>query len=43
MRMKHSFAIPYERIAEYCEKYPGRFHGLAGIDAVQDHGRAARA
>lgn len=33
MRIKHSFAIPYERIAEYCEMFPGRFHGLAGIDA----------
>jgi predicted TIM-barrel fold metal-dependent hydrolase len=32
MRIKHSFAIPYERIAEYCEQFPGRFHGLAGID-----------
>jgi predicted TIM-barrel fold metal-dependent hydrolase len=32
MRVKHSFAIPYERIAEYCEQFPGRFHGLAGID-----------
>ena len=33
MRVKHSFAIPYERIAGYCEQFPGRFHGLAGIDA----------
>ena len=32
MRMKYSFAIPYERIAGYCEQFPGRFHGLAGID-----------
>jgi uncharacterized protein len=32
MRMKYSFAIPYERIVEYCERFPGRFHGLAGID-----------
>lgn len=32
MRMKYSFAIPYERIAEYCEAHPGRFKGLAGID-----------
>ena len=33
MRIKHSFAIPYERIAGYCDQFPGRFHGLAGIDA----------
>jgi predicted TIM-barrel fold metal-dependent hydrolase len=32
MRMKYSFAIPYERVAAYCEQFPGRFHGLAGID-----------
>jgi predicted TIM-barrel fold metal-dependent hydrolase len=32
MRMKHSFAIPYERVAAYCEAHPGRFRGLAGID-----------
>jgi len=32
MRMKYSFAIPYERIVEYCEAFPGRFKGLAGID-----------
>ena len=32
MRMKYSLAIPYERIAGYCEAFPGRFHGLAGID-----------
>jgi predicted TIM-barrel fold metal-dependent hydrolase len=32
MRVKYSFAIPYERIADYCERFPGRFHGLAGID-----------
>jgi predicted TIM-barrel fold metal-dependent hydrolase len=32
MRMKYSFAIPYERVAAYCEQFPGRFHGLAGVD-----------
>ena len=32
MRMKYSFAIPHERVAEYCERFPGRFDGLAGID-----------
>src|SRR6476660_9897166 len=30
MRVKYSFAIPYERVAGYCEQFPGRFHGLAG-------------
>jgi predicted TIM-barrel fold metal-dependent hydrolase len=34
MRMKYSFAIPYERVAEYCEQHPGRFHGLAGVDPI---------
>ena len=34
MRMKYSFAIPYERVAAYCEAHPGRFRGLAGIDPV---------
>ena len=32
MRMKYSFAIPYERVAAYCDAHPGRFRGLAGID-----------
>ncbi|MEZ5100014.1 MAG: amidohydrolase family protein [Thermoleophilia bacterium] len=32
MRMKHSFAIPYERIVSYIEQAPDRFSGLAGID-----------
>ena len=32
MRMKYSFAIPYDRVAGYCEQFPGRFRGLAGID-----------
>ena len=35
MRMKHSFAIPYERVAEYCEQFPDRFSGLAGIDPTR--------
>jgi predicted TIM-barrel fold metal-dependent hydrolase len=32
LRVQHSHATPYERIAEYCEAFPGRFHGVAGID-----------
>ena len=28
----HSFAIEDERVAEYCERYPGRMFGLCGID-----------
>jgi predicted TIM-barrel fold metal-dependent hydrolase len=32
LRVKHSFAIPHERVAEYCGRFPGRFHGLAGVD-----------
>ena len=31
-RMKYSFGIAYEQVAEYCERYPGRFHGLAGVN-----------
>jgi hypothetical protein len=32
MRVKYSYAIPYERVAAVCEKYPERFSGLAGVD-----------
>jgi predicted TIM-barrel fold metal-dependent hydrolase len=32
LRMKGSFEIPYERVAEICARYPDRFSGLAGID-----------
>jgi predicted TIM-barrel fold metal-dependent hydrolase len=32
LRIRHSFAIPYERVARYCEQFPGRLYGLAGID-----------
>ncbi len=32
MNVKGSFAIPYERVYEICEKYPDRFSGLAGVD-----------
>ena len=31
-RLKGSFDIPYERVAEICAKYPDRFSGLAGIN-----------
>src|SRR3984885_7595192 len=32
LRVKYSWAIPYERAASYCEQFPERFHGRAGID-----------
>lgn len=32
-RIKGSFAIPNERVAEVCEAHPDRFSGLAGVDA----------
>ncbi len=32
MRVKGSFNISYERVAQICKKYPHRFSGLAGID-----------
>jgi len=32
LRMKYSFAIPYEQVAAYCEAHPRRLLGLAGID-----------
>lgn len=32
LRMKYSFHIPYDRVADYCARFPGRFCGLAGID-----------
>ena len=31
-RMRGSFEIPYEKVAAWCERYPDRFSGLAGID-----------
>jgi predicted TIM-barrel fold metal-dependent hydrolase len=31
-RMKGSFEIPYEKVAKWCDKYPDRFSGLAGVD-----------
>lgn len=32
MRMTNSYAVPYERIAGWCEEFPGRFVGVAGVD-----------
>jgi predicted TIM-barrel fold metal-dependent hydrolase len=31
-RMRDSWRVPYERIAEVCGEHAGRFRGLAGID-----------
>jgi predicted TIM-barrel fold metal-dependent hydrolase len=35
LRMKYSHHISYETVAEHCERHPGRFHGLAGIDPTR--------
>ena len=35
MRIKGSSEIPYELVAEACQKYPDRFSGLAGIDTTR--------
>lgn len=35
LRVKGSFAIPYERVAAVCQKYPERFSGLAGVDPTR--------
>ena len=32
MNIKGSFAIPYDRVHEICQKHPDRFSGLAGVD-----------
>ena len=32
LAMKGSFEIPYAKVAHWCEKYPDRFSGLAGVD-----------
>lgn len=31
-RMKDSWYLPYERVAEVCAQHPTRFRGLAGVD-----------
>jgi uncharacterized protein len=31
-RMRDSWHVPYERIADVCRQHPGRLRGLAGID-----------
>lgn len=31
-RLRESWAVPYERIAEVCAQHPDRFRGLAGAD-----------
>lgn len=35
LRVKYSYEVPYDRVAEYCAAYPGRFHGLAGVDPTR--------
>ncbi len=35
MRVKGSFEVPYETIAELCARHPDRFSGLAGIDQTR--------
>ncbi len=32
LAMKGSFEIPYSQVARWCDKYPDRFSGLAGVD-----------
>jgi predicted TIM-barrel fold metal-dependent hydrolase len=32
LRVRGSFALPYEMVAKICRKYPRRFSGLAGVD-----------
>lgn len=48
LRIRGSFEIPYERVAEVCARHPDRFSGLAGVDptrgiqGLKDLDRAAR-
>lgn len=35
LNVKGSFEVPYEAIAEICNKYPDRFSGLAGVDTTR--------
>ena len=32
IRMKGSFEVPYQDVADVCARFPDRYHGLAGID-----------
>jgi predicted TIM-barrel fold metal-dependent hydrolase len=35
MNVKGSFEVPYEYVAEVCQKHPDRFSGLAGVDTTR--------
>lgn len=35
LRVKGSFEVPYDYVAEVCRKYPDRFSGLAGVDTTR--------
>lgn len=35
MRVRGSFEVPYEMVADICARYPDRFSGLAGIDQTK--------
>lgn len=35
LRVRGSFEVPYEMVAEICSKHPDRFSGLAGIDPTR--------
>ena len=35
LRIKGSFEIPYDRVADICQRYPDRFSGLAGVDPTR--------
>jgi len=35
LNVRYSSHIPYEQVAEYCERWPDRYSGLAGVDPSQ--------